>query len=124
MNFVYSFAVFIPSMVIVWIVLRFLQKRGRPACSGYALGYVLTLLVPFLMMLIVLALASWYYYDGLCYGVWECSFWEYLGEELRFAELVFLPSVALSVVGITLSFVFHWFFARRGFLENAGGDQK
>jgi hypothetical protein len=121
MYFAYSFGVFFLSVAVMGLILRHLRRRGEPSCRGYLLGYLLAGLSPLIIMSVMTLLTSWFYFDGTCYGFtdgsYTCSFGEYLAAELGYAFYFFLPAVGLAFVAITLSFVFHWFFARRGFLE-------
>lgn len=127
MYLAYSFGIFLISVIIMGIALRWLRMRGQPSCRGYFLGYLLVGLAPFVVTTVMTLASSLYYFEGLCYGLtdgsWDCGFWEYLSAELGYAYYFFIPAIGLAFVAITLSFAFHWFFSRRGYFKNEGADE-
>lgn len=114
MYFAYSLGIFILTTLAANLMLRYLRKNERTTCGVYLLAYLLVGLVPFILMTLITLISSWVYFDGLCFSAWECTFWEYLGGELEYSIILFLPALGLSIVAVMLMTVFHWFFTRRG----------
>jgi hypothetical protein len=127
MYLAYSLIIFGISVLVMWFILRHLEKRGEANCRDYLVGYLLVGLGPFLITILFTFVTSLFYFDGICYGFtgrpWDCTFWEYLRLELEYGLAIFVPAIGVAITAITLTFSVHWFFNRRGYLKDVQGGE-